>query len=69
MASTARRSHSEASGLCGRYTAPVLYPFTVRGFDGVAWIEPWFMAVNYAVLAVAGVWVMSMRAGTANRRA
>ncbi len=37
------------------YPVPVLYPFTQRGFDGVAWNNPWFMALNYGVLAVAMV--------------
>ena len=36
------------------YAVPVLYPFTARGFDGIAWITPWFMALNYAALAVVG---------------
>lgn len=37
------------------YPAPVLYPITQRGFDGIAWNTPWFMAVNYATLALAAV--------------
>ncbi len=37
------------------YAVPVLYPFTERGFDGIAWITPWFMALNYLALAAAGV--------------
>ena len=37
------------------YASPVLYPFTERGFDGIAWITPWFMALNYLALAMAGV--------------
>ena len=37
------------------YAVPVLYPFTERGFDGIAWITPWFMALNYLALAVTGV--------------
>ncbi len=37
------------------YASPVLYPFTQRGFDGIAWITPWFMALNYVALAMAGV--------------
>ena len=37
------------------YASPVLYPFTQRGFDGIAWVTPWFMALNYAALAVAGL--------------
>jgi hypothetical protein len=36
------------------YPVPVLYPFTQRGFDGIAWITPWFMALNYAALAAVG---------------
>jgi membrane-bound metal-dependent hydrolase YbcI (DUF457 family) len=39
------------------YPSPVLYPITDRGFDGIAWPTPWFMALNYAVLGVAGLWV------------
>jgi hypothetical protein len=35
------------------YPVPVLYPFTQRGFDGLAWNTPWFLAVNYAALAIA----------------
>ena len=34
------------------YASPVLYPITQRGFDGIAWNTPWFMAVNYSALAV-----------------
>ncbi len=40
------------------YAVPVLYPFTYRGFDGIAWTTPWFMAINYASLAAVGVWLM-----------
>lgn len=40
----------------GFYRSPVLYPLTYRGFDGVAWNEPWFMALNYAALALVGAW-------------
>lgn len=45
------------------YPSPVLYPFTERGFDGLAWNTPWFMAANYAaiVLAVALLLLMSQR--------
>jgi hypothetical protein len=44
------------------YASPVLYPITQRGFDGIAWITPWFMAMNYAALAVAGLaLIMSAR--------
>jgi hypothetical protein len=34
------------------YPSPVLYPFTERGFDGLAWNTPWFMAANYAAIAL-----------------
>lgn len=37
------------------YASPVLYPFTQRGFDGIAWITPWFMALNYLALTAAGL--------------
>ena len=37
------------------YAVPVLYPFTDRGFDGVAWTTPWFMVLNYAALSAVGV--------------
>jgi hypothetical protein len=35
------------------YPAPVLYPFTYWGFDGIAWNQPWFMATNYVAMGVA----------------
>jgi hypothetical protein len=37
------------------YPAPVLYPLTQRGFDGLAWNTPWFLAANYAALALAAI--------------
>jgi hypothetical protein len=40
------------------YASPVLHPLTQRGFDGIAWITPWFMAVNYASLAGIGLWFL-----------
>jgi LexA-binding, inner membrane-associated putative hydrolase len=43
------------------YAVPVLYPFTQRGFDGIAWITPWFMALNYAALAAVGAWLLMGR--------
>lgn len=43
------------------YAVPVLYPFTQRGFDGIAWTTPWFMALNYAALATVGVWLLRSR--------
>lgn len=35
------------------YPAPVLYPITQRGFDGIAWSTPWFLAANYLALVLA----------------
>ena len=37
------------------YPAPVLYPFSQRGFDGLAWNTPWFLLLNYGVLAAVGL--------------
>ncbi len=39
------------------YAVPVLYPFTERGFDGIAWTTPWFLALNYVAIVAAGWWV------------
>ena len=35
------------------YPAPVLYPFTQQGFDGVAWNTPWMLAANYTAIVLA----------------
>jgi hypothetical protein len=43
------------------YPSPVLYPITLRGFDGVAWNTPWFMVVNYVALAGVGAWLVWSR--------
>jgi LexA-binding, inner membrane-associated putative hydrolase len=43
------------------YAVPVLYPFTERGFDGIAWNTPWFMALNYVGLALTGLWLLLTR--------
>lgn len=40
------------------YAVPVLYPFTERGFDGIAWTTSWFMFANYLALAVVGGWLL-----------
>ena len=32
------------------YPVPVFYPLTYWGFDGVAWTEPWMLALNYLAL-------------------
>ncbi len=43
------------------YAVPVLYPFTERGFDGIAWNTPWFLALNYAALVTIALWLRSTR--------
>ncbi|MCC6197235.1 MAG: metal-dependent hydrolase [Burkholderiales bacterium] len=43
------------------YPSPVLYPITYRGFDGVAWNTPTFMALNYAFLAATWIWLWRTR--------
>jgi hypothetical protein len=43
------------------YPSPVLYPLTMRGFDGIAWNTPWFMVLNYASLAAAYAWLWMRR--------
>lgn len=43
------------------YAVPVLYPFTERGFDGIAWTTPWFVMLNYAALAAVGAWLLAHR--------
>jgi len=37
------------------YPVPVLYPLTMRGFDGLAWNTPGFQVANYLALLVAAV--------------
>ena len=43
------------------YPSPVFYPFTQWGFDGLAWNTPWFMVLNYALLATALVCMVYAR--------
>ena len=43
------------------YAVPVLFPFTERGFDGIAWTTPWFMLLNYTALAAVGAWLLAGR--------
>ena len=43
------------------YPSPVFYPFTQWGFDGLAWNTPWFMVLNYALLATALVYMVYAR--------
>ena len=47
------------------YPSPVLYPITMRGFDGIAWNDPMFMAFNYVALAFVfiGLVVVRVRRG------
>ncbi|MDP2371705.1 metal-dependent hydrolase [Rhodoferax sp.] len=40
------------------FPVPVLYPFTERGFDGLAWNTPWFLALNYVALGAAWCWLL-----------
>jgi LexA-binding, inner membrane-associated putative hydrolase len=35
------------------YPAPIFYPFTQWGFDGLAWNTPWFLLLNHAAIALA----------------
>lgn len=43
------------------YASPVFYPISQKGFDGVAWHEPWFLAINYVGLAMFAVWLAFFR--------
>ncbi len=43
------------------YPVPVLYPFTQRGFDGLAWNTPWFLALNYVALGACALWLVRRR--------
>ncbi len=43
------------------YPVPVFYPFTQRGFDGIAWNTPWLMALNYVVLGLTWLWILLNR--------
>jgi len=43
------------------FPVAVLYPFTDRGFDGIAWTSPWFMALNYGSLAAFWAWLAVSR--------
>ena len=43
------------------YPVPVLYPFTERGFDGVAWNQPWMLALNYIAITAAAAWLLHTR--------
>ncbi|MCU0926782.1 MAG: hypothetical protein MUF44_12340 [Hydrogenophaga sp.] len=40
------------------YPSPVLYPFTYRGFDGVAWNRPVFQVLNYSALVAVTLWLL-----------
>jgi hypothetical protein len=43
------------------YAVPVLYPFTYRGFDGIAWTSPAFMVMNYVAIVVVAGWLYRTR--------
>ena len=49
------------------FPVAVLYPFTDRGFDGIAWTSPWFMALNYGSLVALWAW-LAMTRGRFGRR-
>lgn len=38
------------------FPTPFLWPFSDWKFDGISWAAPWFMILNYSVLAV--VWII-----------
>ena len=40
------------------YPVQVFYPLSERGFDGLAWTTPWFLALNYVALGVAWCWLL-----------
>jgi hypothetical protein len=43
------------------YPAPISYPFTQWGFDGLAWNTPWFLLANHAAIALAIAWLLWRR--------
>ena len=43
------------------YPSPVLYPFTERGFDGMAWNSPLALVANYLALLLAAAWLWATR--------
>lgn len=51
------------------YPSPFLYPITRQGFDGVAWNTPWAIAINYAALAAAYLWLWRTRRAPRHRAA
>ena len=40
------------------YPVQVFYPLSEGAFDGLAWNTPWFLALNYAVLAATWLWIL-----------
>jgi hypothetical protein len=43
------------------YPAPIFYPFTQWGFDGLAWNTPWFLLANHATIALVIAWLLWRR--------
>jgi LexA-binding, inner membrane-associated putative hydrolase len=43
------------------YPAPIFYPFTQWGFDGLAWNTPWFLIANHTAIALAIAWLLWRR--------
>ena len=48
------------------YPVPVLYPFSERGFDGIAWNQPWMLVLNYAAITAAAGWLWQSRRGASS---
>jgi LexA-binding, inner membrane-associated putative hydrolase len=46
------------------YPAPIFYPFSQRGFDGLAWNTPWLFVLNYIALTLALAWLWLRRSRT-----
>ena len=49
------------------FPVAVFYPFSDRGFDGIAWTSPWFMALNYGSLATFWAWLAVSRGRSGGR--
>ena len=49
------------------FPVAVFYPFSDRGFDGIAWTTPWFMALNYGSLATFWAWLAVSRGRSGGR--
>ena len=43
------------------YPAPIFYPFTQWGFDGLAWNTPWFLVANHGTIVLVVAWLLWQR--------